>query len=155
MDLFRVADKEAREQILELINIVNTFSGRLIKVENEVDLIMSGTVITTNKPLVLYADNAEDYKTNATIGDETLEAILSGRPILIRVPNADGGTYTAIYSPVLMYQLPNQDNNYLYLFFLRDEKQDLSSVVGMDLKLPTYGELKLLLSETYTETPLT
>lgn len=71
------------------------------------------------------------------------------------MPNADGGTHTAIYSPVLMYQLPNVDNNYLYLFYLRDEKQDLSSLGLTGVQLPTYGEVKMLLSETYTETPLT
>lgn len=106
------------------------------------------------KPLVLYADKAEEYTSDAAMGDETLNAILAGRQILVRVPNADGGTFTAIYSPILMYQLPNQDNNYLYLFYLKDEKQDLSAVLGMDLKMPTYGQLKMLLSKTYNETPL-
>lgn len=106
------------------------------------------------KPLVLYAENAEEYTSDATIGDETLNAILAGRQVLVRVPNADEGTYTAIYSPVLMYQLPNQDNNFLYLFYLRDEKQNLSSVLGVDLQLPTYGELKMILSRTYDGTPL-
>lgn len=106
------------------------------------------------KPLVLYAENAEEYTSDATMGDETLNAILAGRQVLVRVPNADGGTFTAIYSPVMMYQLPNQDNNFLYLFYLRDEKQNLSSVLGVDLQLPTYGELKMMLSRTYDGTPL-
>lgn len=106
------------------------------------------------KPLVLYAEKAEEYTSDAAAGDKTLDAILAGRQVLVRVPNADNGTTTAIYSPVLMYQLPNQDNNYLYLFYLKDEKQDLSDVLGSDLKLPTYGELKMMLSQVYNGTPL-
>lgn len=106
------------------------------------------------KPLVLEAEKTEEYLSDTTTGDEAMNAILSGRQVLVRVPNADGGNYTAIYSPVLMYQLPNRDNNYLYLFYLRDEKQDLTDKVGFDLKLPTYGELKMLLSTTYDGTPL-
>ena len=105
-------------------------------------------------PLVLYADNASDYENDAAVGDDALDAILRGRQILVRVPNADGGSYTAIFSPVLMYQLPNYQNKYLYLFFLRDEKQDLSSLGLTGVQLPTYGELKLLLSKEYNETPL-
>lgn len=108
-----------------------------------------------NAPLVLYADIAESYLTDSATGDEVLKAILDGKQILVRTPNADGGTHTAIFSPVLMYQLPNVDNNYLYLFYLRDEKQDLSTALGLDIKIPVYGELKMLLSETYTECPLT
>lgn len=98
------------------------------------------------KPLVLYAEQAESYTSDSTAGDQALSAILSGRQILVRVPNADGGKYTAVYSPIYMYQLPNYENNYLYLFFLND---------GTDSNgLPSYGQLKLLLSETYYATPL-
>lgn len=99
------------------------------------------------QPLILYAEKAEEYTTNADAGDETLSAILGGRQILVRVPNADGGNYTAIYSPIYFYQLPNYQNNYLYLFFLND---GVDSSTGM----PTYGQLKMLLSTTYNETPL-
>lgn len=106
------------------------------------------------KPLVLEAEKAEAYLSDSVVGDETLNAILAGRQVLVRIPNADGGTTTAIYSPILMYQLPNQDNNYLYLFYLRDEKQDLSGILGFDLKLPTYGQLKMMLSKNYSTTPL-
>ena len=79
------------------------------------------------------------------------------RQILVRVPNADGGNYTAIYAPVLMYQIPNYQNKYLYLFFLRDEKQDLSELLGLPagtVQMPTYGELKMLLSQEYNSNPL-
>ena len=106
-----------------------------------------------HNPLILNADSANEYLENPTFGDEALEAIRAGKPILIRVPNADGGKHTAIYSPVLMYQVPNFENRYLYLFFLRDEKQDLSSL-NIPVQMPTYGELKLLLSQEYNSNPL-
>lgn len=103
-------------------------------------------------PLVL--DSETDYTTDPAKGDEALGAILRNRQILVRVPNADGGKYTALYSPVLTYQLPNFENNYLYLFFLRDEKQPLPDILGTDFQIPVYGELKMLLSEVYNESPL-
>ena len=103
-------------------------------------------------PLVL--DSETDYTTDPAKGDEALGAILRNRQILVRVPNADGGKYTALYSPVLTYQLPNFENNYLYLFFLRDEKQPLPDILGIDFQIPVYGELKMLLSEVYNESPL-
>lgn len=97
-------------------------------------------------PLVLYAEKATQYTEDATIGDKALNAILTGRQIVIRVPNADGGKYTAIYSPVYMYQLPNYQNKYLYLFYLND---------GLDASgLPSYSQLKMLLSKEYNYSPL-
>ena len=117
---------------------------------------ITGKTLKPTKPLVLYADAAEDYKNDTTIGDEALEAILDGRQIVIRVPNGDGGKYTAIYSPVYMYQLPNYANEYLYLFYLRDEKQNIDlSAMGLGvIPMPIYGELKLKLSQEYNECPL-
>lgn len=98
------------------------------------------------KPLVLYAELADHYTSDAITGNQALNAILTGRSILVRVPNADSGKYTAIYSPIYMYQLPNYQNNYLYLFYLND---------GVDSNgFPSYGQLKLLLSESYNTTPL-
>ena len=113
--------------------------------------------VSADSPLVLNADKLDDYNTISAYGDKALKAIQEGRQILVRVPNADGGNYTAIYSPVLMYQLPNFENNYLYLFYLRDEKQDLSALLGQaegTVQMPQYGELKMLLSETYNGSPL-
>ena len=109
------------------------------------------------KPLILYAEKATQYTEDATIGDETLNAILTGRQIVIRVPNADGKNYTAIFSPILTYQLPNYANEYLYLFYLRDEKQNIDlSAMGLGIiPMPIYGELKLKLSQEYNECPLT
>ena len=108
------------------------------------------------KPLVLSAENKEQYLNDSKFGDEALSAILSGRQILVRTPNADGKNFTAIYSPIYMYQLPNFANNYLYLFYLRDEKEeiDLSYIGAGKVEMPIYGELKLLLSETYNNSPL-
>lgn len=117
---------------------------------------ITGKTLKPTKPLVLYADVAEDYKNDTTIGDEALEAILDGRQILVRTPNADGGNYTAIFSPILTYQLPNYANEYLYLFYLRDEKQNIDcSAMGLGvIPMPIYGELKLKLSQEYNECPL-
>lgn len=111
----------------------------------------------SNSPLLLDANSAETYLNSTSYGDTALEAIKKGRQILVRVPNADGGSYTAIYSPVYMYQVPNYKNNYLYLFFLRDEKQTLDlTALGMGaVQLPIYGELKMKLSQTYDTNPLT
>lgn len=109
------------------------------------------------EPLILYAADANSYLEDSSFGDEALEAIKTDRQILVRVPNADGGSYTAIYSPVLMHQVPNYQNRYLYLFFLRDEKQDLSALVGLpagSVVMPTYGQLKMLLSQEYNNNPL-
>lgn len=107
-------------------------------------------------PLYLDAE-ATAYLVDSSYGDAALEAIKTERQILVRVPNADGGNYTAIYAPVLMYQVPNYQNKYLYLFFLRDEKQDLSELLGLPagtVQIPTYGELKMLLSQEYNSNPL-
>ena len=107
-----------------------------------------------NGPLLLNVDNADTYLENSSYGDEALEAIKNNRQILVKVPNADGGVYTAIYSPVMMYQIPNFENKYLYLFFLRDEKNDLTQAVGYSIQVPTYGQLKMLLSQEYNSNPL-
>lgn len=117
--------------------------------ENAVSLITS----KDQKSLILNADDAELYKTDYTYGEAALAAIKAGKQILVKVPNADGGVYTAIYSPVMMYQLPKFENDHLYLFFLRDEKQDLSSIVP-GLMIPTYGELQMILSAEYNSDPL-
>lgn len=110
----------------------------------------------TYEPFVLNAEDAEIYLTSPTFGDEALNAILYGRQILVRVLNASGDNYVASYSPIYMYQLPNDKNNYLYLFYLKDEKQniDLSALGLGTIQVPLYGELKLLLSENYYKTPL-
>ena len=81
---------------------------------------------------------------------------MNNRQVLVKIPNADGGIYTAIYSPIYMYQLPKYMNEYLYVFYLKDEKQNIDlSAMGMGIiQMPIYGELKLKLSRTYNQTPL-
>lgn len=112
-------------------------------------------------PLILHGNASntytEEYLSESVYGDEALRAILSGRQILVRTPNSSGDDYVASYSPIYFYQLPNRDNNYLYLFYLRDEKQDLSALLGQPagtVVMPIYGQLKMLLSETYNGSPL-
>ena len=113
--------------------------------------------VAARKPLLLDADSAETYLNDPTPGDEALEAIKTGRQILVRVPNASGDNYVASYSPVYMYQVPNQQNDYLYLFFLTDEKNDLSALLGQPagtVLMPVYGQLKMKLSQEYNHNPL-
>ena len=120
-------------------------------------------------PLVLYGvrENKHPamYLDDPTYGDQALTAILQGRQILVRVPNQDmvgdvSACYaehnTYLFSPVLTYQLPNVDNDYLYLFYLRDEKQviDLSALGMGAINVPVYGELKMKLSVKYDQCPL-
>lgn len=109
-----------------------------------------------NKPLILDAELSDYYGGNAEMGDAALEAIKTGRPILVKVPNARGGNYVVNYSPIYMYQVPT-DGMYLYLFYLRDEKQDLSALLGQPagtILLPTYGEFMMLLSQYSNSDPL-
>lgn len=112
--------------------------------------------IEKQKPLLLNADDLASYNTDPVYGDEALEAIIAGRQILVRTPTVSGDSYVENYSPVYMYQVPNVNNNYLYLFYLRDEKQtiDLSAIGLGQVQMPVYAELKMKLSQTYTECPL-
>lgn len=112
--------------------------------------------IEKQKPLLLNADDLASYNTDSVYGDEALEAIIAGRQILVRTPTVSGDSYVENYSPVYMYQVPNVNNNYLYLFYLRDEKQtiDLSAIGLGQVQMPVYAELKMKLSQTYTECPL-
>jgi hypothetical protein len=136
----------------ELVSVDVTFTGEVEDVHQ-----IDPKYIPNGKPLILSADNAETYLNDPTPGDEALEAVKIGRQILVRVPNASGDNYVASYSPVYMYQVPNQTNSYLYLFFLRDEKQDLSALLGQPagtVLMPVYGQLKMKLSKEHNENPL-
>lgn len=110
------------------------------------------------KPIILDASLSDYYGGHPEAGDTVLEAIKQGQQsrIMIRVPNASGDNYVASYSPVYFTQLP-LDGQYLYLFYLRDEKQDLSALVGQPagtVVMPTYGQLMMLLSQRYDSDPL-
>lgn len=108
-------------------------------------------------PLVLQVGPSDGLKldiTDTTIGDEVLDAILKGRQILVITPNK--ANYTETFSPVYMYQLPNIKSDYLYLFYLRDEKQtiDLSAMGLGQIEMPIYGEIQLKLSKTFKSCPI-
>ena len=107
------------------------------------------------KPLLLDDQMAVTYETDSTYGDSALDAILKGRQILITTPSI-GGFHTKSFSPVYMYQLPNRENGFLYLFYLTDEKDSLDlSTLGLGVfHLPKYAELKMKLSKEYNECPL-
>ena len=100
----------------------------------------------TEKPLVLYHEKASEYLEDSVIGDEVLGAIMRMKQVLVRVPNKDGGNHTAIYSPVIMYQLPNYQSDFMYLFYMNDGTDDNG--------LPSFGQLKIKLSKTFDKTPL-
>lgn len=96
--------------------------------------------------LVLYSNLSDEYLNESKFGDEALQAILKGKQILVRVPNADRGKYTAIHSPIIMYHIPRYENKYLYLLYLND---------GLDaMGMPSFNQLKMLLSKEYNENPL-
>lgn len=120
--------------------------------ETFVDLInntfktWNATKVDSTKPCILHEENASAYLEDSTKGCEALKSILTGKQILVRVPNADGGSFTAIYSPVLFYQLPNFNNEYLYLFYMKDGVNEMG--------LPSYGQLKLKLDREYNYNPL-
>lgn len=98
------------------------------------------------EPFVLYAEKAASYVDDADTGEAVMKAIMEGRQIVVRVPNSDGGKYMALYSPILMYQLPNYLARHLYLFYLND---------GVNAQgLPSYNQLKIAVSRDYNQTPL-
>lgn len=113
--------------------------------------------LVDRKPIKLDANMAETYLNDSSYGDAALEAIKDGKQILVKVPNASGDNYVVNYSPVYTYQIPNYANKYLYLFFLRDEKQDLSALLSLpdgSVQIPVYDQLKMLLSQEYNSNPL-
>lgn len=109
-----------------------------------------------SEPLILYENAAHVYEEDTSYGDAAMKAIMENRQIFVRLENVDGKRHTALYSPIYQYQLPNYQNNYLYLFYLKDAKQQLDlSALGMGtIEIPIYGELKLKLPDTYNQSPL-
>lgn len=104
-----------------------------------------------------YVIDSEAY----TYGDDALTAILKGRPILIKVPNKNGNTLFSNFMPVLQYQLPNQNNNYLVLFYLKDGIAE-NILVAMQEAMQgntsafadVFGVIEMMLSQSYSECPL-
>ena len=105
-----------------------------------------------NKPdSSTYVIDSEAY----TYGDDALDAILNGKQILIKVPNKSGGSLFSNFVPVLQYQLPNENNNYLILFYLKDGIAENIMVAMQTGSFDgVYGVIQMMLSKTYTECPL-
>lgn len=140
-----------------------------IKIGDELVSRYDSKGVDVRKPLAVYTtlnnETPAEYLENSQYGDAALDAILNGRNILIRIPSRSEVTYppdvsnekhTALFSPVIHYQLPNHDNGFLYLYYLRDERQtiDLSAVGMGTISMPIYGELKLKLSREYNTCPV-
>ena len=112
--------------------------------------IGTGIVTNTNEDNI-YVIDSEAY----TYGDDALNAILNGKQILIKVPNKNANSLYSNFMPVLQYQLPNENNNYLTLFYLNDGiAENIMTAMTNGSFDGVYGEITMLLSETYTECPL-
>ena len=99
----------------------------------------------------VYVIDSEAY----TYGDDALDAILKGKQILIKVPNKNNNSLFTNFMPVLQYQLPNVNNNYLSLFYLKDGiAENIMAAMQTGSFNGVYGVIEMMLSETYTECPL-
>lgn len=120
-------------------NVINASSPAFIK--NKPDSF-------TNPAYVI---DSEAY----TYGDDALDAILNGKQILIKVPNKSGGSLFSNFVPVLQYQLPNENNNYLILFYLKDGiAENIMIALQTGSFDGVYGVIQMMLSKTYAECPL-
>ena len=102
----------------------------------------------------VYVINSESY----TYGDDALAAILSGKQILVKTLNFNGDEVTGLYSnfmPVIQYQLPQNGNDYLTLFYLKDGiAQNLLTALTTGSFDGVFGEITMMLSQSYDECPL-
>lgn len=99
------------------------------------------------KPLVIYEKEAESYTNNYTMGDKVLEALLAGRQVFVQLIDQNNTNTRALYSPVITYHLPINGNSRLELFYLKNgfNPSDMTSA---------FGQIPMLLSKTYIDTPL-
>lgn len=98
-----------------------------------------------------YVIDSEAY----TYGDDALNAILNGQQVLIKVPNKSNATLYSNFMPVLQYQLPNENNDYLVLFYLKDGiAENIMTAMQTGSFAGVYGVIEMKLSKTYTECPL-
>lgn len=98
-----------------------------------------------------YVIDSEAY----TYGDDALTAILEGRQIYVKVPNKRESTYYCNFMPVLQYQLPDQNNNYLNLFYLKDGiAENIMAALQTGSFEGVFGEIEMMLSQSYAECPL-
>lgn len=124
------------------------------------DILVRSNNTPVSAPLVLDS-SVTTYEHLPFVGDEALDAILNGRQILVKVPNANNETIYANYMPVIQYQLPNANNDFLTLIYLKDGlANNLVAALGAMMQggqpdfSAVYGELSLKLSKTYTSSPL-
>jgi hypothetical protein len=132
---------------------LNTFLG----VKDGQIVQMSSDNVKANGVSKPYVIDSEAY----TYGDDALQAILEGRQLYVKVPNVDGGSKYSNFMPVLQYQLPNENNDYLTLFYLKDGIANnlvtgLTKMMQGDMSgmANIYGEITMLLSQSYSECPL-
>ena len=105
------------------------------------------------KPLIL--DAKMNYEHLPFVGDEVLQAIIDGRQILVKVPNADSRKNVTNFMPIFQYQLPNVDNDHLYLFYFNDGiGNNILAAMQTGNFNNVYGQLALPLSKTYQQCPL-
>ena len=129
-----------------------TFNQKLLDVHKLDIRYLPDEVLTSKAPVMKpYVIDSEAY----TYGDDALAAILEGRQILVKVPNKNGGTLFSNFMPVLQYQLPNDNNSYLILFYLKDGIADnIAAALQTGSFDGVYGVIQMMLSKTYTECPL-
>ena len=102
------------------------------------------------KPGVFVIDS-EAY----TYGDDALQAILSGKQLYIKVPSSSENSPYGNFMPVLQYQLPQNGNDYLTLFYLKDGiAQNLLAALATGSFDGVFGEITMMLSQSYDECPL-
>lgn len=90
-----------------------------------------------------------------TYGDDALQAILEGKHVLVKVPNKDGKTLYSNFMPVLQYQLPDENNDYLTLFYLKDGiAENIMAAMATQSFDGVFGEITMKLSKMYAECPL-
>lgn len=137
----KIADKELLESSTEGTHFVVEVDGkikRLKQVQAQVNV----------KPYVI---DSEAY----TYGDDALQAILDGKQIFIKVPNKDGGSLYNNFMPVIQYQLPNENNDYLTLFYLKDGiAENIMYAMATNSFDGVFGEITMQLSQKYSECPL-
>lgn len=98
-----------------------------------------------------YVIDSEAY----TYGDDALAAILEGRQVLIKVPNKHESTLYSNFMPVLQYQLPNSNNDYLILFYLKDGiAENIMTAMATGSFDGVFGTIEMMLSQAYAECPL-
>lgn len=104
-----------------------------------------------------YVVDSENYR----YGDECLQAILDGKTIYVKVPNKENNKNYVNFMPVIQSQLPDNGNDYLTLFYLKDgiatnlvtalQKMMQGDVSGLN---DVFGEITMQLTKPYNECPL-